>query len=175
MKRPLRPRRPLRTVLADALHLRERKEHGDGRRYGHRQPATGRGTGARPPRCGSEPCGLDPLWTAEYGGVRADRRRIDYRTPAGDDPCPGTGAAASGRPGEDCGGPGEDTLFLFLKSLHRFLTAPQDAATAGTALPGPSSAAGTTAAAERPDHRAAPPEHRTAPGRTGRSPYDGTP
>ncbi|MFF3556359.1 hypothetical protein ACWD4V_15610 [Streptomyces tsukubensis] len=162
-------KRPLRTALADALHLRERKGHGDGRRYRYRQPATGRGTGARPERCGLEPCGLDPLWTAEYGGGRADRRRIDYRTPTGDDPCPGTGAAAPD-------GPGEDTLFLFLKSLHQFLTAPQDAATAGPTPPGPSAAAETTTAAERPDHRAAPPERPAEPGRTGRPrpPYNGT-
>ncbi|MGV9313675.1 hypothetical protein ACWDR0_16020 [Streptomyces sp. NPDC003691] len=169
-------KRPLKAALADALHLRERKESREAHHHRYQQPGTGRGTGSRPARCGMDPCGLDPL-RAEYGTGRADRRRIDYRTPRPGDPCPGTpgapgtsgtsGTSGSGPAASD--GPGEDTLFLFLKSLHQFLTAPQDAATAGTPPAGP--APGPTAAVERAedaDHRGTLP--RRTPGPAGGPP-----
>ncbi|QDY76815.1 hypothetical protein [Streptomyces qinzhouensis] len=136
-------KRPLRTALADALHLRERKGTRDPRPYRYQQPGTGRGTGTRPTRCGMEPCGLDPLRTAPEEGPagsggpgygRADRRPVDYRTPTGGDPYPGSGTG-TGTGSADSDRPGEDTLFLFLKSLHQFLTAPQDAAAERTAPP----------------------------------------
>ncbi|MEU3599358.1 hypothetical protein ABZ714_11600 [Streptomyces sp. NPDC006798] len=101
---------------------------------------------------------------------RSDARRIDYRTPppdlcgpAGTKPGAGGGTghrtrAAQG--GASPGEPGEDTLFLFLKSLHQFLTAPQDVATARSAPPvrsEPSPATDATAVAEDGGgHRPAP-------------------
>ncbi|MEU5159571.1 hypothetical protein AB0G74_08165 [Streptomyces sp. NPDC020875] len=101
---------------------------------------------------------------------RPDPRRIDYRTPPPDLCGPaGTKPGAGGGTGHRTGvarngaspdGPGEDTLFLFLKSLHQFLTAPQDVATARSAPPvrsEPSPATDATAVAEDGGgHRPAP-------------------
>ncbi|MFF0447499.1 hypothetical protein ACFYT4_14015 [Streptomyces sp. NPDC004609] len=122
-------KRPLRTALADALYLRELRELRDLRHHRHQ---LGRA------RCGMEPCGLDLLRdeAQEEDGRRADHPGTDYRTP---DRCEtdgdrrGTAFHADGRrrSGQGSGDQDEDTLFLFLKSMHQFLTAPQDAATAG--------------------------------------------
>ncbi|MGW4029159.1 hypothetical protein ACWEFL_07525 [Streptomyces sp. NPDC004838] len=121
-------KRPLRTALADALYLRELRELRDLRHHRHQMDRR---------RCGMEPCGLGlsraEVAAAEGRGVA----RKDYRTP---DHCEtdgdrrGTGFLGDGRyrSGSSETEPDEDNLFLFLKSLHQFLTAPQDAATTGS-------------------------------------------
>ncbi|MFE0425767.1 hypothetical protein [Streptomyces sp. NPDC058953] len=111
-----------------------------------RRPPSGRPERGRPGRGGT---GASP------DRRRSESRRIDYRTPPPD----WCGAAGTGT-GAVSDGPGEDTLFLFLKSLHQFLTAPQDTMTTRVAPPvrtGHSPATDATAAAgENTGGRSAP-------------------
>ncbi|GGZ26413.1 hypothetical protein GCM10010387_19640 [Streptomyces inusitatus] len=95
--------KPLRTALADALHLKDLRD------LTHHRHQTGRPRSAAPER---------------HGSGR-----------------PGPGRTATGR-GPGAAGPCEqDPLFEFLRSMHHFLTAPQNPA---GAEPGP-----------RPQHRPA--------------------
>ncbi|MFI6289299.1 hypothetical protein ACIBCM_31915 [Streptomyces sp. NPDC051018] len=122
-------KRPLRTALADALYLRELRELRDLRHHRQQHGRSG---------CGMEPCGLalQRAEAREEDGRRADHPGTDYRTP---DRCETDGdrrgrdfhTDGRRRTGQGSGEQEEDTLFLFLKSMHQFLTAPQDAATAG--------------------------------------------
>ncbi|MGW5679146.1 hypothetical protein ACWEV4_29390 [Streptomyces sp. NPDC003860] len=90
-------KRPLKTALADALHLCDHEV---------------------PPQCPSEQCAL----RQEHDERVPDRAAVDRREADGHGQ--GMGHRMDYRSAADP--PGEDTLFLFLKSLHQFLTAPQD-------------------------------------------------
>ncbi|MER6910757.1 hypothetical protein ABT354_03645 [Streptomyces sp. NPDC000594] len=106
--------KPLRTALADALHL-----GAVGRTGGRGAPRTPRPRGAG---CARTDCPLTEGPATGPGTAGAAGLR---RGPAA------TGAARRSRAGQGCE---RDPLFEFLRSLHQFLTAPQD--TAGSGDPG---------------------------------------